>query len=85
MDVHPQSKNAELTTVLLEDMAALVGLMLALGGVGLSMLTDDSTWDAVGTLAIAALLAVVAVVLAIETKSLLIGEAASPEELDGDP
>ena len=77
-----QSKNAELTTVLLEDMAALVGLVLALGGVGLSMLTDDSTWDAVGTLAIAALLAVVAVVLAIETKSLLIGEAASPDELD---
>jgi cation diffusion facilitator family transporter len=77
-----QSKNAELTTVLLEDTAALVGLILALGGVGLSMLTGDSTWDAVGTLAIAALLAVVAVVLAIETKSLLIGEAASSEELD---
>jgi cation diffusion facilitator family transporter len=77
-----QSKNAELTTVLLEDTAALIGLVLALGGVGLSMITDDSTWDAVGTLAIAALLAVVAIVLAIETKSLLIGEGASPDELE---
>ena len=76
------SKNAELTTVLLEDIAALLGLVLALAGVGLSVITDDSTWDAVGTLAIAALLAVVAVVLAIETKSLLIGEAASPHEID---
>ena len=76
------SKNAELTTVLLEDVAALLGLVLALTGVGLSVVTDDSTWDAAGTLAIAALLAVVAVVLAIETKSLLIGEAASPDEID---
>lgn len=77
-----QSKNAELTTVLLEDTAALIGLMLALGGVGLAMITDESAWDAVGTLAIAALLAVVAIVLAVETKSLLIGEAASPEEIE---
>ena len=76
------SKNAELTTVLLEDVAALLGLVFALAGVGLSVVTDDSTWDAAGTLAIAALLAVVAVVLAIETKSLLIGEAASPEEIE---
>ncbi|HJR19334.1 MAG TPA: cation diffusion facilitator family transporter [Actinomycetota bacterium] len=77
-----QSKNAELTTVLLEDTAALLGLVLALGGVGLSVLTDDSMWDAIGTLAIAALLAVVAIVLAVETKSLLIGEGASPAEVD---
>ena len=76
------SKNAELTTVLLEDTAALVGLVLALTGVGLAAGTGDSVWDAAGTLAIAALLAVVAIVLAVETKSLLIGEAASPEELD---
>jgi cation diffusion facilitator family transporter len=76
-----ESKNAELTTVLLEDTAALIGLALALAGVGLAAITNDSFWDAVGTLAIAVLLAVVAVVLAVETKSLLIGEAASPEEI----
>ncbi|MGH2783758.1 MAG: cation diffusion facilitator family transporter [Actinomycetota bacterium] len=78
-----QSKNAELTTVLLEDTAALLGLVLALGGVGLSVLTGDSMWDAIGTLAIAALLAAVAIVLAVETKSLLIGEGASQAEVDG--
>ncbi|MGH2728957.1 MAG: cation diffusion facilitator family transporter [Actinomycetota bacterium] len=76
-----QSKDAELTTVLLEDTAALAGLFLALAGVGLAAATGDSMWDAVGTLAIAGLLAVVAVVLAIETKSLLIGESATPEQI----
>jgi cation diffusion facilitator family transporter len=75
-----QSKNADLGVVLLEDTAALVGLVLALAGVGLSAATHDSFWDALGTVAIAALLATVAVVLATETKSLLIGEAATPEE-----
>jgi cation diffusion facilitator family transporter len=75
-----QNKTAELTVVLLEDAAALVGLVLALAGVGLTAATGDPAWDAYGTLSIAALLAVVAVILAIETKSLLIGEAASPEE-----
>jgi cation diffusion facilitator family transporter len=77
-----RSKNAELTTVLLEDTAALIGLVLALAGVGLAAATGNSMWDALGTLAIAALLAIVAVVLGIETKSLLIGEAASTDEID---
>lgn len=77
-----RSKNAELTTVLLEDTAALAGLVLALLGVGLAATTEDSVWDAIGTLAIAALLAAVAVVLAIETKSLLIGEGASPVQIE---
>jgi divalent metal cation (Fe/Co/Zn/Cd) transporter len=63
-------------------MAALVGLTLALGGVSLAAVTGDAVWDAIGTIAIALLLAVVAVIMAIETKSLLIGEAASAEELD---
>ena len=76
-----QSKNAELNVVLLEDTAALVGLVLALAGVSIAAATGDSVWDAIGTLAIAALLAAIAVIMAIETKSLLIGEAASPEEL----
>ena len=75
-----QSKNAELNVVLLEDTAALIGLVLALAGVGLAGATDHSYWDAFGTLAIAGLLAAIAIIMAIETKSLLIGEAASPAE-----
>jgi cation diffusion facilitator family transporter len=77
-----ENKTAELTVVLLEDAAALVGLVLALAGVGLAASTHEPKWDAAGTFSIAALLAVIAVVLAIEIKSLLIGEAATPEELE---
>jgi cation diffusion facilitator family transporter len=77
-----ETKAADLNVILLEDTAALLGLVLALIGVTMTAITGDSVWDAAGTLAIAVLLAVIAVVLAIETKSLLIGEAASPEETD---
>jgi cation diffusion facilitator family transporter len=66
----------ELPVVLLEDVAALLGLFFALIGVGMSLLTDNAYWDAAGTAAIGLLLVAVAVVLAIETKSLLLGEAA---------
>jgi cation diffusion facilitator family transporter len=71
------SKAPELPVVLLEDFAALVGLILALGGVTLAVVTDDPVWDAIGTLGIGALLLLVAAVLAVEMKGLLIGEAAS--------
>ncbi|MEP6851896.1 MAG: cation diffusion facilitator family transporter [bacterium] len=71
------AKVPELPVVLLEDTAALIGLMFALLGVGLTVLTDDPIWDAIGTTAIGVLLIVVAVVLVIETKSLLLGESAS--------
>jgi cation diffusion facilitator family transporter len=74
------TKKPELAVVLLEDTAAEVGLSLAFIGVGLAALTGDPLFDALGTLAIGALLAVVAVVLGIEMYSLLVGEAASPEE-----
>jgi len=74
-----RTKNPELPVVLLEDTAALFGLTFALAGVGLSVLTHNPRWDGVGTLAIGALLVTVAIVLSIETKSLLIGEAAAPE------
>jgi cation diffusion facilitator family transporter len=77
-----ETKAADLNVILLEDTAALVGLLLAFTGVSLSAITGDGVWDAIGTLAIAALLAAIAVVLAIETKSLLIGEAASPQETE---
>lgn len=74
------SRNPELPVVLLEDTAALVGLVLALAGVGLSMVTGDVVWDGIGTLAIGALLGVVAIVLIIEMQSLLIGEGATAAE-----
>ena len=74
------TKKPELAVVLLEDTAAELGLSFAFLGVGLATLTHDPVWDAFGTLAIGALLAVVAVVLGIEMYSLLLGEAASPSE-----
>lgn len=74
------SKAPELPVVLLEDVAALFGLVLALVGVGLTIITGDALWDAIGTLAIGVLLIVVAIVLGIETKSLLVGEGANPED-----
>jgi cation diffusion facilitator family transporter len=75
------AKNPELPVVLLEDIAALVGLVFALGGVGLTSLTDEPVWDGIGTCAIGGLLVSVAVVLVVETKSLLLGEAAAPADL----
>ncbi|MFD6314150.1 cation diffusion facilitator family transporter [Streptomyces nigra] len=74
------AKAPELPVVLLEDLGALVGLILALGGVGLALLTGDGVWDGVGTICIGVLLVLIAVVLAIETKSLLLGESAGIEE-----
>ncbi|HWH25336.1 MAG TPA: cation diffusion facilitator family transporter [Pseudolysinimonas sp.] len=72
-----RAKQPELPVVLLEDVAALIGLVLALAGVGLTVLTGNPLWDALGTIAIGALLVLVAVVLGAETKSLLVGEGAS--------
>ncbi|WP_375476876.1 cation diffusion facilitator family transporter [uncultured Jatrophihabitans sp.] len=76
------AKNPELPVVLLEDVAALTGLVLALAGVGLSALTHQPVWDGIGTCAIGVLLVTVAIVLVVETKSLLVGEAAAPAVLD---
>ncbi len=76
-----QATTPELPVVLLEDIGALLGLVFALGGVGLSVLTGDPIWDAFGTIAIGLLLGVIAIILIIETKSLLIGEGAPPAEL----
>ena len=75
------AKAPELPVVLLEDLAALTGLVFALFGVGMTLLTHDGHWDAVGTAAIGVLLVVVAFILAIETKSLLLGESASPDQV----
>ncbi|KIA63112.1 MULTISPECIES: cation diffusion facilitator family transporter [Nocardia] len=74
------SRSPELPVVLLEDTGALVGLIFAFIGVGLTMVTGNPVWDGVGTLAIGLLLGVIAVILIIEMQSLLIGEGATPEE-----
>ena len=74
-----KAKSPELPVVLLEDLGALVGLILALGGVTLAVVTGDPVWDGIGTVCIGVLLGLIAVVLAFETKSLLLGEGAGPE------
>ena len=73
------SKQPELPVILLEDVAALLGLAFALLAVCLSYLTDNYYFDVAGTAMIGLLLVVVAIVLAVETKSLLLGESATPE------
>lgn len=76
------SRSPELPVVLLEDAGALIGLMLALAGVGMAALTGDAVWDGIGTLAIGVLLLVIAITLTIEMQSLLIGEAARAEHVE---
>ena len=76
-----RSRNPELPVVLLEDTGALLGLVLALLGVGLTIVTGNPVWDGIGTAAIGVLLGVIAVILMIEMHSLLIGESATGEEL----
>ncbi|MFD7442457.1 cation diffusion facilitator family transporter [Streptomyces sp. NPDC059909] len=76
------AKAPELPVVLLEDLGALVGLILALFGVGLALLTGNGVWDGIGTVCIGVLLVLIALVLAAETKSLLLGEAAGAEDAE---
>jgi cation diffusion facilitator family transporter len=76
-----RAKAPELPVVLLEDFGALIGLVLALVGVALALVTKSGVWDGVGTLCIGVLLILIALVLAAETKSLLLGEAAGPDEV----
>ncbi|MGO9080476.1 MAG: cation diffusion facilitator family transporter [Streptosporangiaceae bacterium] len=71
------AKAPELPAVLLEDSAALAGLIFAFAGVTLTTITGDARWDGAGSLAVGVLLGSVAVILATEMKSLLIGESAS--------
>ncbi|GGU34187.1 cation diffusion facilitator family transporter [Streptomyces lavendofoliae] len=76
-----RAKAPELPVVLLEDLGALVGLVLALVGVSLALVTGNGIWDGIGTLCIGILLIVIAIVLAAETKSLLLGESAGIDEV----
>jgi len=74
-----ETKTAEIPVVLLEDTGALLGLGMALVGITLAEVTGNPRWDAAGSLGIGVLLGVIAIVLATEMKSLLIGEAVSPQ------
>jgi cation diffusion facilitator family transporter len=75
------SRVPELPVILLEDFAALIGLVLAFFGVGLTLITGNGTWDGIGTAGIGLLLVAVAIVLAVEMKSLLIGESATGDQV----
>jgi cation diffusion facilitator family transporter len=75
-----RSRTPELPVVLLEDLGAMFGLVFALIAVVLAEITGEPRWDGVGTLVIGILLGIIAIVLAIEMKSLLIGESATEED-----
>lgn len=77
-----RAKAPELPVVLLEDAGALTGLTFALLGVGLTVITGNSVFDAIGTLMIGLLLVLIAIVLGVETKSLLVGEGATSADHD---
>jgi divalent metal cation (Fe/Co/Zn/Cd) transporter len=73
-----ESRQSELVVILGEDLAALLGLALALMAVLLTVFTGNSNWDALGSMAIGAVLVVVAILIAIQIKALLIGQSADP-------
>ena len=73
------NKSPELPVVLLEDLGALIGLVLALVGISVATITGDGRFDGLGSMAIGILLIVIAVFLAVEMNSLLVGESALPE------
>jgi cation diffusion facilitator family transporter len=76
-----RSRSPELPVVLLEDAGAMLGLMIALIGVSLAAATGDPIWDGIGTIGIGVLLLVIASVLTVEMRSLLLGEAATKEDI----
>ncbi|HEU0042458.1 MAG TPA: cation diffusion facilitator family transporter [Jiangellaceae bacterium] len=77
-----RAKSPELPVILLEDVGAITGLVLALIGVGMTLITDNAYWDVAGTAAIGVLLVVIAIILAIEMSSLLVGEGAVAEKVE---
>jgi cation diffusion facilitator family transporter len=81
VDFIRRARSPELPVILLEDFGALVGLILALVGVSLTLVTGNGIWDGLGSMAIGVLLVCIAAVLAVETKSLLIGESATKEHV----
>jgi cation diffusion facilitator family transporter len=77
-----RARQPELPVILLEDVGAITGLVLALFGVGLTAITGNGVFDGIGTICIGVLLVVIAVILATETKSLLLGESATPQDVE---
>ncbi|MET3721416.1 MULTISPECIES: cation diffusion facilitator family transporter [unclassified Arthrobacter] len=75
------AKQPELPVILLEDLGALLGLVFAIVGVSMTLITGNGIWDAAGTAMIGLLLVAIAAVLAVETKSLLLGESASRDDV----
>jgi divalent metal cation (Fe/Co/Zn/Cd) transporter len=73
-----ESKDSDVVVIFGEDLAAVLGLGFALVAVSVAAATGDPVWDAAGTIAIGAVLIGVALFLAIEIRSLLVGEAADP-------
>ena len=76
------ARQPELPVILLEDLGALIGLLFALFGVSMAVVTDDGRWDGLGAMAIGVLLILIAIILVREMTSMLIGESALPEEVD---
>ena len=76
------ARTPELPVVLLEDAGAMIGLVVALAAIGTSIITGNAVWDGIGTLIIGLLLVVIAAILAVEMKSLLIGESATKEDAE---
>ncbi len=75
------SRQSELLVIFGEDLAALGGLVLAVGFIALAMLTGNPKWDAVGSISIGVLLVLVAILVGVEVKALLIGQSADPQVL----
>ena len=76
------ARQPERPVVLLEDAGALLGLVFALAGVSMATITGDGRWDGIGALAIGSLLLVIAIFLAVEMSSMLVGESAVPEQTE---
>jgi cation diffusion facilitator family transporter len=76
------ARQPELPVILLEDFGALIGLIFALTGVSLAVVTSDGRWDGLGAISIGILLIIIAIILVREMSSMLIGEAALPEEVE---
>jgi len=83
MQAIKQGKDPGLFVVLLEDLAAMLGLIIAMLGVAISQFTGNYVYDGIASVGIGIVLAAIAALLAYETKGLLIGEAAEPEIING--
>ena len=75
-----ETRQSELMVVAGEDIAALLGLVIAFAAVVLTMLTGNPIWDAIGSISVGVLLMVIAIFITREVKAMITGESASPEQ-----